>query len=96
MDLPSELLNAVVELLDYKADLRSVRLVDKRFAAIGATHLFSTIHISAIRKDVEDARSSSQRFGSCIKTITISGALKTLGPFAARNHHFRERLRDIY
>ena len=81
MEIPTEILAAIVALLTYKPDLAAVRLVNKAFAAVGAVQLFKTIRISPAAREVEDAQSMYENFGAHIRTIIISGAFRSLNSF---------------
>ena len=95
MHYPFEILDAIISLLGDKKDLKSIRLVSKNFAVIGAAHLFTSVHISTRQQDLHDARMMFENFGQCIKTIVIVPAARVSAPSPFQRKRLQKQLRRL-
>ena len=95
MHYPFEILDAIISLLGDKKDLKSIRLVSKNFAVIGAAHLFTSVQISARQEDLHAARMMFKNFGQCIKTIIIVPAARVTSPSPFQRKRLQKRLRRL-
>ena len=88
MELSTEILAAIVALLTDEWDIEAIPLVNKALAAVAAPHLFESIHISPLARDVDDAQLIYEHFGEYIRTVTISGATRSFSPFDSHSPMF--------
>ncbi|KAF2087496.1 hypothetical protein K490DRAFT_57099 [Saccharata proteae CBS 121410] len=82
---PTELLEAILSNLSSTADLKQVRLVNKRFAEIAARRIFDEVHIALFLECIERLEniSQSEKLAPLVKRLVYHGDL--LPPYTSQN-----------